>query len=219
MEFQEVVRRRRMVRRYAETPVDPAVVELALANAVRAPSAGFSQGWAFVVLDRRDDVRRFWTAATDPDALREPDPWLRGMTRAPVVVVPCSSRRAYLDRYAEPDKGWTDRDEGRWPMPFWHMDAAMAALLILLTASDAGLGSCFFGIPPEREQEVRRALGVPDDHDPIGAITIGHPATDSELAATGSPARRPRRPLAEVVHRGRWGGSGRHSGRVSEDAR
>ena len=53
MEFQEVVRRRRMVRDYSDEPVDPAVIDLALANAVRAPSAGFSQGWAFLVLDSR----------------------------------------------------------------------------------------------------------------------------------------------------------------------
>ena len=48
MEFQDVVRRRRMIRDYADEPVDPAFVDRALANAVRAPSAGFSQGWAFL---------------------------------------------------------------------------------------------------------------------------------------------------------------------------
>ena len=65
MEFQDVVRRRRMVRDYSDEPVDPAVVDLALANAVRAPSAGFSQGWAFLVLDTPDDVRRFWAATAE----------------------------------------------------------------------------------------------------------------------------------------------------------
>ena len=72
MEFQDVVRRRRMVRSYTDEPVDPAVVDRALANAIRAPSAGFSQGWAFLVLDRPEDVRRFWAATSDdldsPDA-------------------------------------------------------------------------------------------------------------------------------------------------------
>ena len=62
MEFQDVVRTRRMVRRYAERPVDPAAVERMLANAVRAPNAGFTQGWAFLVLDRPEDVARFWRA-------------------------------------------------------------------------------------------------------------------------------------------------------------
>ncbi|HET7385998.1 MAG TPA: nitroreductase family protein, partial [Nocardioidaceae bacterium] len=83
MEFQEVVRRRRMVRRYdPDRPVDPAVVERMLDNAGRAPSAGFSQGWAFLVLDRPEDVSRFWDVSTTPGEL--PDSWLRGMMTAPV---------------------------------------------------------------------------------------------------------------------------------------
>ena len=132
-----------------------------------------------------------------------PTTWLRGMMRAPVVVVPCSSKAAYLRRYAEPDKGWTDLDEARWPVPFWHMDAAMASLLILQTAVDAGLGGCFFGIPPERVAAVREEFAIPDAFDPVGAITLGHPA--AEQGAAGSPSRRPRKDPAEVVHRGSWG--------------
>ena len=83
------------------------------------------------------------------------------MRRAPLLIVPLSDKSAYLDRYAEPDKGWTDRDESRWPVPYWDVDAGMAALLMLLTAVDEGLGACFFGIPPERHRRlpgrVRRA--------------------------------------------------------------
>ena len=75
MEFQDVVRRRRMIRDYAETPVDPAIVDLALENATHAPSAGFSQGWAFLVLDRPEDVRRFWEASADDDAASRTAGW------------------------------------------------------------------------------------------------------------------------------------------------
>jgi nitroreductase len=202
MEFQQVVDQRRMIRNYAERPVDPGAVQRALRNATRAPSAGFSQGWAFVLLDQPDDVRRYWEATTEPGQLAEPDTWLQGMLRAPVIVVPCSSKAAYLDRYAAPDKGWTDRDEARWPMPFWHMDAAMASLLILQTAVDEGLGALFFGIPADRVDAVRRELAIPDTHDPIGAITIGHRAEGTGVP--GSPARRSRVPLGELVHRGGW---------------
>ena len=195
-----------MVRSYTTEPVDPAIVDRALANATRAPSAGFSQGWGFLVLDTEEDVRRYWAATAD--ATDDPDEWLRGMMRAPVIVVPCSSKAAYLKRYAEPDKGWTDLDEARWPVPFWHMDAAMASLLILQTAVDAGIGGCFFGIPPERVAGVREEFAIPDAFDPVGAITLGHPA--AEQGAAGSPSRRPRKDPAEVVHRGSWGGS-RHA--------
>jgi nitroreductase len=202
MEFQDVVRRRRMVRSYAEDPVDPAAVDRMLQNATRAPSAGFSQGWGFLRLDTPKDVRRYWVATAGEEALDDPDDWLAGMVRAPVLIVPCSNKSAYLERYAQPDKGWTDRDERRWPVPFWHLDTAMAALLILQTAVDAGLGACFFGIPPERLEPFRAEFGVPQEYSPVGAITIGHRTSDP--GAAGSPTRRPRRPLDEVVHRGRW---------------
>jgi nitroreductase len=202
MEFQDVVDRRRMVRNYRDRPVDPELVDRALRNATHAPSAGFSQGWGFLVLDTPDDVRRWWQVTTDPADLADPDDWLTGMMRAPVVIVPCSSKATYLRRYAEQDKGWTDQDEAHWPVPFWHMDAAMASLLILQTAVDAGLGACFFGIPVEREQAVRAEFGIDRDFDPVGVITLGHRTTDTGNA--GSPARRPRRSLTEVVHRGHW---------------
>jgi nitroreductase len=200
VEFQDVVDRRRMIRNYDARPVDPAVVDRALRNATHAPSAGFSQGWGFLVLDTPEDVQRWWSVTAD--TVEDPDDWLRGMMRAPVVIVPCSSKAAYLRRYAEDDKGWSDQDEARWPVPFWHMDTAMAALLVLLTAVDEGLGACFFGIPVERLAAVRSEFGIAADFDPVGVITLGHRVPDTGNA--GSPARRTRRPTAEVVHRGRW---------------
>ena len=191
-----------MVRRYDDRAVDPAVVDRMLEHAIRAPSAGFSQGWAFLRLDTADDVARFWRATSpDPDS---DSAWLDGMRTAPVVIVPLSHRSAYLDRYAEPDKGWTDRDEARWPVPYWHIDTGMAALLILQTAVDEGLGACFFGIPPDRLDAFRDAFEVPAAYTPIGAVTVGHRVADT--GAAGSAARRPRRGVDEVVHRGRWGG-------------
>jgi len=189
-----------MVRTYTDDPVDPAALERMLEHATRAPSAGNSQGWAFLVLDTPDDVARFWRATSPPGTAVRPSRWLEGMRRAPVVIVPLSCKDAYLDRYAEADKGWTDRDETRWAMPYWHIDTGMAALLVLQTAVDEGLGACFFGIPVERTESFRAEFGVPDDHMPIGAITVGHAAPDRR-----SPSlRRGRRPVDAVVHRHRW---------------
>ena len=201
-----MVRRRRMTRAYTPDPVDPAVLERALDHATRAPSAGFSQGWAFVVLDTPARVRGFWEAQADTSA---PDRWLAGMMSAPVVIVPCSRRDAYLERYAEPDKrraGLHERDESRWAMPYWHLDTAMASLLLLQSVTDAGLGACFFGLVPDRVEAVKEVLGLtgPEAPHPIGAITIGHPAS-SAAGARGSASRRRRTPWREVAHRGRWG--------------
>ena len=202
MEFRDVVRLRHMVRSYAPDPVDPAVVDRMLAHAQHAPSAGFSQGWAFLVLDAPDDVRRFWDATTPPDRAAAPDGWMRGMTRAPVVIVPLSSEAAYRRRYAEPDKARAGQAEGPWAVPYWHVDVGMAALLILQTAVDEGLGACFFGITADRVPVLRREFGIPEEYAPVGAITVGH--DDGTAAVSGSPRTRPRRPFDEVVHRGGW---------------
>ncbi len=194
-----MVRRRRMVRDYdPDRPVPDDVVERLLAHAIRAPSAGFSQGWAFLVLETAADRDRFWAATAGEGA---PDGWLTRMRRAPLLVVPLSHKDAYLDRYAEPDKGWTDRDEGRWPVPWWHVDTGMASLLVLLTAVDEGLGGCLFGVPPERVDALREAFGVPTTHTPIGCLSIGYPGPEDRRSPS---LRRGRRGLDEVVHRGRW---------------
>jgi nitroreductase len=200
MEFGDVVRRRRMVRNYdPDRPVPAAVVRRLVDHAARAPSAGFSQGWGFLVLDTAQDLDRFWTASTPADTT--PNRWLTGMRKAPVIIVVHSHKDAYLERYAEADKGWTDRAESHWPVPYWHIDAGFAALMMLLTAVDEELGACFFGIPPERTDGYRMAFGVPAAFSPIGAITLGYPAPDVR-----SPSlRRGRRPVDEVVHHGRWG--------------
>ena len=196
MEFQEVVRRRRMVRRYDMShSVPPEVVDRLAANALRAPSAGFSQGWGFLVLDRPEDVARFRDAATpDEDA----DHWFAATFDAPLVIVPFANKDAYLDRYAEPDKGFVDRSDAWWSAPYWDIDTGFAALLVLLTAVDDGLGACFFGIPINRIDAVRETFGVPERFRPIGGITVGYP---DEPARDVSGRRRP---VDQVVHRGHW---------------
>lgn len=191
MEFQDVVRRRRMVRTFGPEPVAELSVQRILDNAVRGPSAGFSQGQAFLVLDGRA-LSRFWEVASAAAA--------DSVRTAPLVIVPMSAKSVYLDRYARQDKGWTDRDEARWPVPFWHIDTGMATLLILQTVVDEGLGALYFGIVPEAVDPFRAAFGVPADHEPIGAVAIGHPAEP------GPPPRltERRRPRTDVVHRDRW---------------
>ena len=191
MEFQDVVRKRRMVRRFhADRPVPKEIVDRILHNATRGPSARFSQGQAFLVLEG-GDLAKFW-------ALRPHD---NGLSTAPLLIVPLSCKRVYLDRYAEPDKGWTDRDEARWPVPFWHIDTGMATLLILQTVVDAGLGALYFGIQPDDVGPFRELYGIPDDHEPIGAVAIGY---SDEPEQSGSPRKRGRRSTEDVVHYGRW---------------
>ncbi len=209
MEFGEVVRRRRMVRDYDPSRSIPtAVVQQVLEHAVRAPSAGFSQGWDFLVLDIVEDRARYWEAATDTDGSGDDpgvdvDDWLRGMREAPVLVVCLGNKDAYLDRYAEADKGEADRDEDRWPVDYWDVDTGMAGLLMLLTAVDEGLGACFFGVPVPRHDAVRAAFDIPGGRSFVGVVSLGYVSDDEQRM--GSARSRPRRGPSDVAHHGRFG--------------
>jgi nitroreductase len=200
MEFDEVVRRRRMIRGYdPERPVPPDLVDKIVRHGLRAPSAGFSQGWSFLVLTDPADRGLFWSV-TATDSTPDAGTWLTRMSTAPLVIVALSNKSVYLDRYAEGDKGWTDRDEARWPVPYWDVDTGFAALLMHLTAVNEGLGSCFIGLPAARVGEFRAAFGVPEEFNPVGALTVGYRGTDKR-----SPSlRRGHRPVDDVVHHGRW---------------
>jgi nitroreductase len=198
MELEEAIRRRRMVRNFEDRPVPAASLERILDHGRRAPSAGHTQGAAFLVLEGADEVGRFWDCTFPAD--RRPGFRWPGLFRAPVVIVPCASKEAYLDRYAEPDKGWADRSEARWPVPYWDIDCGFATMAMLLTAVDEGLGALFFGVF-DGLPALRAAFGIPDGFHPIGAVALGWPAPDEPSPSLG----RGRRPLDDVVHRGRWG--------------
>jgi len=196
MEFQQVVRKRKMVRSFEDRPVPDELVERLVGNALRAPSAGYSQGWAFLVLRGREEVERYWSAHKSPggnEYARFPQ-----LFDAPVLVICLSHERVYRDRYALPDKRLPGQPERSWPVPYWHVDTGMAALLLLLTAVDLGLGALLFEVP--RQSEVRAVFGIPDEYTAVGTVAIGYPAAD--LPSTSS--KRAPRDKEDVVHYGRW---------------
>jgi len=197
VELREVVRRRRMVRRFDPAPLPAEALDRILHSATRAPSAGFSQGLDLLVLEGPAAVGGFWRATADP---RFDRPY-SGAT-PPVIVLVLADRQAYLDRYGEPDKAGLgmDTEEG-WPVPYWDMDAAMAVMLMLLTAVDEGVGAWWFGVFHGAEA-LLAGLGVPPGRRLVGAVALGYPAADDH--PSGSARTRPRRPPDQVIHRGRW---------------
>jgi nitroreductase len=196
MQFAEVVRRRRMIRSYDTARSVPAdALDAILEAARRAPSAGLTQGVSLLVLSTAGR-ETFWRITADEDSS-----WLRGMRTAPVLITVWTSEEAYLDRYAEADKGWTDRDPARWSAPYWFVDAGMASMAALLSAVDHDLGACFFGMPADRIPAVREAFGVPTSQLSVGVISLGYP---NLAPGTGSPTRRARKAQSEVIHRGTW---------------
>src|SRR5437763_16417953 len=100
MELDEAIRRRRMCRHFREDPVPPEVVDRLLERARRAPSAGHTQGWGFLVLEGRQQTDRFWSTDADPAWLARPDH--PGVRRAPVLGGPVCHGQAYVARDARP---------------------------------------------------------------------------------------------------------------------
>ncbi|WP_369056261.1 nitroreductase family protein [Kineococcus terrestris] len=201
MELSEVLRRRRMVRRYTGEPVAREQLDRVLAAALRAPSAGGSEGRDLLVLHGADRDA-FWELTAPPGPA---DAWLTGMRTAPVVVLALSDPGAYAARYARADKR-ADTRPGRgsasWSVDWPDVDTGMAALLVLLAAVDEGLGACLVGVPAHAHEAVRGAFGVPADRRVVAALTIGHPAPASAPAARPGRARRT---LADTAHDGRFG--------------
>ncbi len=199
VQLAEALRRRRMCRSFDGEAVPAPLLEEVLAAAQRAPSAGFTQGSEFVVLEGAEQTDRFWEHASDP-AWRARPTW-PGLLRAPVVILPLAHKQAYLDRYREPDKESLGKQhEADWAVPYWLVDAAFATMLMLLAAVDAGLGAAFIGLQRD-EAALLAALAVPEGFQPIGAVLIGWP--DGKDRPSPSLARG-RRPAEKLVHRGSW---------------
>jgi nitroreductase len=199
VELTEAVLRRRMTRNFTADPLDPGVVDRLVAAALRAPSAGNTQGREFVVLEGTAETARYWEATTDPD-WRARSRRFGGLSRAPVVVLPFVDPAAYVARYREPDKARADGEAVDWVVPYWYADAAFAVMTMLLAAADAGLGAAFLG-NFRGEEALRSGLGVPDHLRWFGAVLVGTAAAPDPPS---SSATRQRRTVEDSVHRGRW---------------
>ncbi len=201
MEFRELLRRRRMVRKFDSQPLPDEVLRRVLEAARHAPSAGFSQGFDFVVLATKDEIDWFYRTTDDPT---DPDSFHRrhGGGAPACVVLPYADKRAYLERYSLPDKIQFGMDkEEAWPVPFWTVDTAMAMMLILLAAVDEGLGAWYFGIT-RGEDDIMQKLGVPQQCKLLGVIALGFASPDDRPSGSGFTRRR--RAFESMFHFGRW---------------
>jgi nitroreductase len=199
MEFQELVRRRRMVRRFQPRPVPREVLLRVLEVARHSPSAGFSQGFDFVVLDDPKQIAWFIQTTAHPD-FPEEKPTAEEIP--PCIVLAISNKPAYLERYSRPDKARFGMQKAEaWPAPYWDIDTGMAVMLILLAAIEEGLGAVFFGIA-WGEDILLQELNVPEGCRPIGVIALGYPHESEKFDSSRFTARRRR--LDSMVHYGGW---------------
>jgi FMN reductase [NAD(P)H] len=198
MEFRELLRRRRMVRRYTGERVPRETLERIVRSVRRAPSAGYSQGQRLLVVD---DPSLLAALAAEGDGT-----WF-GKVGAHILVL--TREQDYHDRYTQPDKlALTGGVEIVWPVPFWHVDAGAALMLLLLAAIDEGLAAGVYGVPVEEDERWRELLAIPDELTIVAGVTVGAPAPDPDADRASSVFSQRRRPREEVVKWNGWTSAG-----------
>ena len=187
------------MRSYTDEPVDREAVERIVARGRKAPSGGFSQGVRMVVVT--DEAMRAQVAelAREPEYVKLGfEPWI---SKAPIHIVVGSREESYHERYRQPDKVGEDGEEVEWRVPWWWVDAGKSMMLLLLAAIDEGLGAGLFGLVGDDNDRLRELLGMPDDLEIVGVVTVGHEGPGPN---SGSRKKFPWKPLDEVVRWEHW---------------
>jgi nitroreductase len=133
-----------MTRSFDGTPADATWLEELCTSALWAPTAGNSAGVRFNVI-ASEQVPGYFEVATDP-AWRERSRRFPGLSRAGAVVLVTTRPQDYLERYGEPDKVASGLSEfDAWPLPYWHADAAMATMALLLLLEESNWQATLWG--------------------------------------------------------------------------
>jgi nitroreductase len=197
--FYELLKKRRMVRHYTGEPASRDALERIVTPVLRAPSAGFSQGQRLLVVDDPELLARI-AALAEEDQVEGVEPWFE--TAAAQIFV-MTREGDYHDRYQRDDK-LEDGEEIEWPVPFWHVDAGAAMMLILVAAIEEGLAAAVYGIFGDDEEKLRALLQIPDDCTIVAGISIGYPLPDPGWSSKTSRATQRRRTIEELVQWNRW---------------
>jgi len=173
-----------MVRSFDGTPVDPTWLRELCTDALRAPTAGNSAGVRFHTVGA-DLLSEYINVATD-EAWRTHARRAEGLQRAGAAVLVTSRRGEYVARYAEADKRNSGLDdESNWPIPYWHTDAAMATMALLLLIEEGGWQAALWG-NFRHEADILRWARI-EDEDLFATVLIGR--ADGNDVASSSLAR------------------------------
>jgi len=196
MEFRDTVLKRRMVRNFADKPIDPETIKRIVELTRHSPSAGFTQGQSFVVVTNPEAKKAIAETCSEKEYIKAGfDPFI---SKAPVLLIPCTSENAYHRRYQQADKIGKDGKEIEWPVPYWFMDIGCAVMIALLAVIEEGLVSAFVG--SKDLKTLRTLLKMPEEIHPVGVIAVGYRAEDIP-----SPSlKRGRKADEEYVHYESW---------------
>lgn len=151
MELNEVLLKRRSVRKFTDEPVSEEDVLKLLHAGMSGPSACNRTPWEFFVVTNPEILEKLRKAAR------------YSKIKAPLAIVVCGNLSKALPLQLS---------------PFWIQDCSAATENILLKATDLGLGAVWCGIHPMKtsEKKVSEALSLSEKLVPLNIIHIGHPA-------------------------------------------
>lgn len=179
---------RRVMRRYTDQPVDPALLETLCAVALSAPSKSDLQQADIVIVS--DKGRREKLEALLPD-----NPWVKA---APVFLVFCGNNRRHRLLFE-----WRNRPfVNDYLDPFFNasVDAGIVLATFIAAADRVGLGTCPISAIRNHAQEVSDILSLPAHVFPVAALGAGWPSFAGVMS--------PRLGLDVTIHRDRYDESG-----------
>ncbi len=182
MEFFEVIRKRKSVRKYAPKPVEPEKLEQILRAAQLAPSWRNGQCWKFIVVTdsaKKQALIRCTTLFNQT--------WM-GSEYA--IIVACGDPK---------------HSGSRNQQPYYMVDVAIAMEHLVLAATDLGLGTCWIG--GFEEPKVKELLGIPSEIRVVAMTPLGYPAESHGIvdkitkSFVGSSNRKP---LSSIYSMNQW---------------
>jgi len=170
----------RTVRKYTEQTIAPELLNQLLETACRASNTGNMQAYSIIV--------------TTTEALKKelaPAHFNQSMiTQAPVVLTFCADFNRFT-QWCEMRNANPGYDNFQSFMAS-AIDTLIAAQTFCIAAESVGLGICYIGTTTYNARPIIDALKLPKLVVPITTITVGYPATETELTD--------RLPLPAVVH-------------------
>ena len=164
MAFLDLVKHRKSVRNFLDTPVEKEKIMMCLEAARLAPSASNSQPWKFIVVDDNEARKRLCDSAFN--GIYAINSFCK---TAPDIIVAVSEKSKFLTRIGGIFRG----------TQYYQIDIGIACEHLVLEAEDLGLGTCWIGAFDEKK--VKEILGIPEKIRVVGIMPIGYPADPSSV--------------------------------------
>lgn len=159
MDFKDLARSRRSIRRYKEnSPIPREHLEVCVDSARLSPSACNSQPWRFVIIDDQSLVKKI------------SDTVISGAYKMNSFA---SLASAFITIVSEPVKSSAWVGGKLMGTDFRYVDAGIASAHIVLQAAELGIGSCILGWFNERN--LKKMLSVPRQSKIKLLIALGYP--------------------------------------------